>query len=233
MALAALLPFVAFAQVREADMERLSKIPLEYTIRQTITPVQIDGVAEEEAWSKTDWMEGFTDIITGAIPSGDHTTRCKLLWDNSHVYVYAELKEPHIWATFDKHDDRIFQENAFEIFINPDGSTYHYFEIQINAKETVWDLYLPKPYRNGGRPLNSWNPGGIRKAVKVAGTLNNPADIDSCWTIEMAIPFQSMDIRPGGVMPGTIWRMNLSRVQWQLDVENGAYVKRKDDKAKP
>lgn len=43
----------------------------------------------------------------------------------------------------------IFQDNDFEVFINPDGDNCMYYEIEINALGQVWDLLLPKPYRNG------------------------------------------------------------------------------------
>jgi len=124
---------------------------------------------------------------------------------------------------------QVFQDNAFEMFISPGGETYNYFEFQINAYGTVWDLFMPKPYRNGGIGLTSWDIKGLQKAVYLDGTLNNPNDTDRSWSIELAVPLSSVSMN-GSHNPsiGTIWRMNFSKVQWKLDTVNGAYVRQKD-----
>ena len=181
------------------------------------------------AWNRAPWTEDFTDIVTGAAAEENKRARCKMLWDSAFLYVYAECREQDIWASLTKQDEPVFQDNALEIFINPDGSTFNYFEFQINANETVWDLFMPRPYRSGGRGLSSWDIRGLQKAVHIAGTLNNPADRDTAWSIELAIPFAALDIRRPPVKAGTIWRMNFSRVQWQLDVVDGRYIRKRDN----
>ena len=77
----------------------------------------------------------------------ERKVQCKMLWDDDFLYLFARLQEPDIWASLTEHDDRIYQDNAFEMFIDPDGSTFNYFEFQINANGAVWDLFMPKPYR--------------------------------------------------------------------------------------
>ena len=69
---------------------------------------------------------------------------------------------------------------------------------------------------------------GMTSAVKLFGTLNDPADTDQRWTFEMAIPLSTLcEVKHGrGVRHGEQWRLNFSRVQWQLDVQNGKYVKK-------
>ena len=158
-----------------------------------------------------------------------HEAKCKMLWDNDFLYVYAKFREPDLWASITTHDASVFQDNAFEMFIAPDGTTYNYFEFQINALGTVWDLFMPKPYRNGGKGLTSWDIKGLQKAVHLDGTLNNPADKDKSWSMELAVPFSSVHMN-GSRHPasGTIWRMNFSRVQWELDTLNGEYFRKKD-----
>src|SRR5690606_40527589 len=60
------------------------------------------------------------------------------------------LEEPHINGKLHKRDEVIYYDNDFEVFIDPKGTTHNYFEIEINALNTVFDLRLPRPYRNGG-----------------------------------------------------------------------------------
>ena len=74
-----------------------------------------------------------------------------MLWDKENLYIYAELEEPDLWGTLRQHDTVIYDDNDFEIFINPNNDTHNYFELEINALGTEMDLFLPKPYRNGGQ----------------------------------------------------------------------------------
>ena len=71
-------------------------------------------------------------------------TRVKMLWDDTFFYVGAELEEPHVWATLTEHDSVIFHDNDFEVFIDPDGDNHEYYEFEINALSTFWDLFLPE-----------------------------------------------------------------------------------------
>ena len=119
-------------------------------------------------------------------------------------------------------DSVIFQDNDFEVFIDPDGDTHEYYEIEINALNTVWDLLLIQPYRDGGPAIHAWDIAGLRTAVDLRGTINRPEDRDEGWSIETAIPWKILaEAAPRRARPraGDQWRVNFSRVQWQLDVQ--------------
>jgi hypothetical protein len=206
--------------------------PRQYHSYQTEAPLKIDGIADENAWSKAVWSDDFTDIEGDKQPTPAMRTRLKMLWDNQYLYIFAELEEPHIWATLHQHDTIIFQDNDFEVFIDPDGDGERYFEIEINPHNTVMDLFMPKAYRAGGDALLTWDTRGIRTAVQIDGTLNNPQDKDKKWTVEMAIPFSAFVLFNQGLTPkdGIRWRINFSRVEWDTDIVNGQYIKRKDPK---
>lgn len=178
----------------------------------------------EGAWSGAPWTEEFVDIEGDVRPEPRFATRAKMAWDEEFFYVAAEMEEPHLWATYTEHDSIVFHENDFEVFIDPDGDTYDYFEIEINALGTVFDLRLVKPYREGGPALHDWDAVGMRSAVTLRGTLNDPSDVDEGWTVELAIPWSCLGGRSAPEV-GEVWRVNFSRVQWQLEVVEGAYRK--------
>ena len=217
------------AQGSDGNYERLLQIPLQYTVLRTSEKMMIDGKDDERDWSKAPWTQAFTDIETGGQIIPEQEAKCKMLWDNDFLYLFVKFREHDLWASIKNHDAPVFQDNAFEMFIAPGEETYNYFEFQVNAYGTVWDLFMPRPYRNGGAGLSTWDIKGLQKAVYLDGTLNNPADTDRSWSIELAVPFSSVRMN-GGRNPstGTIWRMNFSRVQWELDTLNGAYFRRKD-----
>ena len=134
-----------------------------------------------------------------------------------------------LWATLTEHDSVIFHDNDFEVFLDPDGDHHNYGEIEINALNTTWDLRLPKPYRDQGSAENAWEVDGMHTAVSLRGTLNDPSDVDEGWSVVLAMPWEplvALMSRPARPQAGDQWRINFSRVQWRLDVVDGAYRKR-------
>lgn len=203
--------------------------PLTYAVYKTKTAVDIDGRIDERQWRKAPWTNNFIDITGDIEKAPRQQTRCKMLWDEEYLYIAAELSETDLWATLQKHDDIIFQDNDFEVFIDPNNDGSQYFEIEINALGTVMDLFMHKTYKKGGPADMQWNTQGLRSAVHLNGTLNDNRDTDNNWTLEMAIPFSALE-RPGRISKpeaGMAWRINFSRVQWQLDKSGNGYIKKK------
>jgi hypothetical protein len=79
--------------------------------------------------------------------------------------------------------------------------------------------------------VSAWDITGLQSAVAVRGTVNDPTDADMAWTVELAFPWAALaEHAPESRAPrdGEQWRINLSRVQWDLDVVDGGYQKRRD-----
>ena len=206
--------------------------PFAYVCRRAGGPINVDGRLDEAAWTNADWTEVFGDIEGASKPAPRFRTRAQILWDDRYFYIGAYLEEPHVWATLKDRDSIIFQDNDFEVFIDPDGDTHNYYELEMNALNTVWDLLLVRPYRDGGPAVHSWDIQGLMTGVHVMGTLNDPSDRDKAWTVEIALPFavlkECIPGKPERPEDGDQWRVNFSRVEYQLDVVKGAYVKAKN-----
>ena len=206
--------------------------PVEYVCRQAAGPITIDGRLDEPSWGEADWTEVFGDIEGPSKPAPRFRTRAQMLWDDQYLYIGAYLEEPNIWATLTARDSIIFQDNDFEVFIDPDGDTHDYYELEMNALNTVWDLLLVKPYRDGGPAVHAWDIQGLKTAVHVMGTLNDPSDRDKAWTVEIAMPFailrECIPGKPERPAAGDQWRVNFSRVEYRVEAENGITVKAKD-----
>ena len=167
--------------------------------------------------SKRNGPPDFVDIEGSVKPLPRYRTRAKMLWDDKYLYIAAELEEPNVKATLTQHDSVIFHDNDFEVFIKPLPATESYYEFEINALNTSWDLFLNKPYNQQGTPDNSWDIQGLQTAVAIQGTLNQPSDQDRGWTIEIAYPLTAFESRQHVPHPqdGTQWRINFSRVEWK------------------
>jgi hypothetical protein len=202
--------------------------PLGYVCHRAAMPITIDGKLDDPAWRTAPWSTAFVDIEGDARPKPRWRTRMKMLWDDRFLYIAAEMEEPHLWATLKEHDSVIFHDNDFEVFLDPDGDNQNYCELEINAKNTTWDLLLTRPYRDGGRAINAWEILGLKTAVHLDGTLNDPRDRDRGWTVEIAWPWKGLkELTSVSVPPrdGEQWRINFSRVQWDLEVVDGKYRK--------
>ena len=205
--------------------------PETYVCYRAARPVEVDGNLDEDVWSKAPWSDHFLDIEGHGKPKPRLRTMVKMLWDDAYFYVGAYLEEQNIWATLTERDSIIFQDNDFEVFIDPDGDTHNYYELEMNALNTVWDLFLVKPYRDGGPAIHAWDIRGLKTAVKINGTLNDPRDKDKGWFLEIALPWKVLieaAFPKASPKPGDQWRLNFSRVEYRLNVAADAYAKAVD-----
>ena len=208
--------------------------PKRYSVARAAGPLKLDGKLDDAAWAKAAWTDDFVDIEGDRKPRPRYRTRAKMLWDERYFYIAAEMEEPDVWATYRTRDMIVFHENDFEVFIDPDGDTRQYYELEVNCLGTIFDLFLCRRYKDGGPAVHPWDAKGLVTAIDVQGSANDPRDDDRGWTLEWAIPWSSL-VPPEGVencpcdeekarngavpKPGDTWRLNFSRVQWKHDHE--------------
>jgi hypothetical protein len=236
-----LLPFVCLGIPCTREVPLAPENPRTYEALRAPHEIAVDGSLDDSSWAAAPWTEDFVDILGGDAPPPPLRTRAKLLWDDEYLYVGAEMEEPHLWATLLERDAIIYQDDDLEVFLDPNGDGLGYFEIEVNALGTVLDLFMNKPYGQGGTAEIAWSAQGLRVGVLLMGTLNRPLDEDRGWSVEMAIPWAELvdsdhDRRDASAEtspatqghppnPGDTWRLNFSRVDWPLDVVGGTYQK--------
>lgn len=216
----------------------------QYTALRVSTPPQIDGRLTESCWKLAPRSPRFSDLING-LP-GIHDTRAAILWDDDNLYVGYWIEEPFVEATLTERDALIYENNDVELFvagqdayyefeINAFGTIYEVFFIWEEAFERAGYHLQPQfdRTRHGVRPFDgvgfrphprgkrigywNWDFPGLRSAVHVDGTLNDPRDRDRGWTVELALPwqgFQALAASDGRSLPprdGDVWRMDFSR----------------------
>ena len=199
---------------------------------------ELTGDITKDFWKTGEWIDDFHDIEGDTLPKPWKYTRVKLLWDEEALYIAAELLDDTIWATVMNRDELIYIDNDFEVFLAPQDSSHRYFELEMNAANSVWDLLMEKPQRDCVRRIIGWDIQGLESAVKIDGVLNDPKADNKRWTIELKIPWFSLrecgedECYPTHFAPdtGEIWRLNFSRVEYEVNTENGTYEKVKDEK---
>lgn len=207
-------------------------LPRTYVAHKATEPISIDGKALEKDWEQASWSEEFIDIEGDKTPKFD--TRFKMLWDEEYMYYYVEMEEPHVWGNLMQRDTIIYLNPDFEIFWDPDGDGHDYYEFEINALNTHWDLFLNMPYREKNKIIDSWDIRGLKSAIVVNGTINNPSDTDKGWQLEIAVPWTAFKkaFWDDNVPVNNYWRINFSRVNWDFDLVNGRYDRKKADDGK-
>lgn len=203
--------------------------PPVYICKRTTKAFTLDGNIDKDFWEDAPYTDDFLDIEGIHKPIPRFRTRAKLLWDDHNLYIAVLLEGSEIWATITERDAVIFEDNDFEIFIDPDSDTQQYIEYEMNAKNTVWDLLLTKAYRDNGKAVNGLDLHGMISAVHINGRLNDAGYDNKSWSAEIVIPFSAIqecaeEQRPP--KPGEYYRMNFSRVQWTVDIINQIFTKR-------
>lgn len=219
------------------------RIP-QYTAVRTAKPLTIDGKLDEEAWTSATKTASFVDLISGEATR--HETRAAILWDDEFLYVGFWVTEPQVTAEYLNRDDPIYYDNDVELFIagkdayyefeiNPHGTIYEAFFIWDDAydaggyaedaqlkrgvaKSQVFNGVGLKNHPRGPRTaFLGYDFPGLKSAVAIDGTLNDSSDTDRGWTVELALPWKSMnwlakgDGRSLPPKPNDAWRIDLFR----------------------
>ena len=179
----------------------------EYKVQRAKKPPVIDGALDDEAWK-----EATAVVLRGSFDGRPVAlrTEARLVYDDANLYVSFNAEDPDIWGTLRKRDDPIYNEEVVEVFLdaNADGKTYN--ELQVSPHNVIFDAYFPA--RRQGMDTG-WDS-GVKTAVKVRGTIDNPSDRDERWTSELRIPFARLaEVPDRPPKKGDRWRFNLYRLE--------------------
>lgn len=220
-------------------------VPSNYTCYRAEGPIHVDGRLTESSWIKAPKSNAFVDIVTGKPAFFD--TRVALVWDDDYLYFGYTVEEPFVQATLTERDSKIYIENDIEMFIAGKDAYYELELNALNTiYEVFWiwkDVYKAgSPYFGvpefdvkshpmmtlsgvGGHEhprgerwgFLDWDLPGLRHAVFVNGTLNNPKDRDRGWTVELAVPWKGLKwLADGRSLPpkaSDVWQIDCSRFQ--------------------
>ncbi|GMH51016.1 hypothetical protein TrST_g8568 [Triparma strigata] len=229
------------------DCSFKASYPRSYKVLKTDKPAPGTGDYNDEFWAQVPWTEDFVDITGNASLTPRFKTAVKIVYDDEYLYFLGKLEEPQVWATLTTDNCVIFNDNDFEIFINPDATTHNYKEIELNAFAHVWDLALNVPYGDGGYENSTrvMDPGfdmlqpstvatwpTVKSGVTVfpESCINDPSTApNEGWGVEVRLSLEGIIYNTTSSMPeqGDFWRLDFSRVEWRVLVNetSGEYYK--------
>jgi hypothetical protein len=89
------------------------------------TAVAIDGDLKHQPWTS------LTPVCDLVLSNGEGTpkqrTRVLSCWDDKNLYVAFDVVDMDIRATFTQREDKVWQEEAVEFFVSPDGNLKKYY----------------------------------------------------------------------------------------------------------
>jgi hypothetical protein len=154
------------------------------------TPILVDGKLDEAAWKKTESRS--LDYFYGVEKATDQQhTDFRMLWDDDFLYAFFDCKDQYLTASEKNRDGRPYMDDCAELFLipAPDSLEMH-FGFELNLYKASNDfIYLDNIYQGKKGSVYSYNP-DFEVAVTVGGTINDNADLDTGWTMEIAIPLK-------------------------------------------
>lgn len=176
-------------------------------LRAAEAPV-IDGRLDDAVWAHAARTERFVDTMSGAQASPEASAR--MAWDDEALYVAFEVADELLRSRFEGHDAHLWEEDAVELMIDPDGDGRSYVELQVSPTNLVFDTWfdarrVPQPFGHV-----RWSS-ELRSAVSTSGTPNDD-EADEGWIAEIAIPWRtlgSIGVPAGTPRSGETWRVAL------------------------
>lgn len=181
----------------------------EYNVMKTTEKIVIDGILDENDWISANSCGDF--VFPWDEVKGEEQTEVKMLWDDKFLYLSYKCYDKNIWATHYDTNADTYLDDCVEFFWNPNpekGKVYNMFEI--NALGNLLSVYKGSGESIHNRISRIMPP---HIAQTIDGTVNNGDDIDTSWTLEIAVRFSDYPELSKREVPldGDMWRVGLNR----------------------
>jgi len=144
-----------------------------------------------------------------------YRTRFQARWDAEALHVRFDAVDDGPWHTMTRRDDRIWEEEVVEIFLDADGSGRNYAELEISPINVVCDLRVATPWPSL-KSLPEWDWQGMSSAVVPLKDAHGTAE---GWTALARLPWAALrSLYPASsvALPpkaAEAWRFNVFRIK--------------------
>jgi len=173
---------------------------------QLSAPITIDGIHEPDQWKGADSAVAFIQMIPSPGEPASEQTVCFIGFDRENLYISANLyQNTEVVAKAMNRDVITKGDDCFALIVDPFNDNRSGYGFWTNPLGTQTDFRI----NDDGRNLDeNWDT-----EWKTASTMH-----ETGWTMEMAIPFKSLQFRPDndtwGVNFGRILAKNFETVYW-------------------
>ena len=151
------------ARSRRSATAQPAELPA-YGARQATDAIRVDGTLDEATWALSPRV-GEMRLIHAPDRRPAFPTEAAVTWDATHLYVAFACSDPEPWARQASRDDRLWEEEVVEVFLDPDGDGREYAELEVSPTNVVVDLLIrgAAGRRAGAR---RWDIAGLQTAVR-------------------------------------------------------------------
>jgi hypothetical protein len=145
-----------------------------------------------------------------------YRTTFRAVWDDLALWVRFDARDDRPWHTRTRRDDRLWEEEVVEIFIDPTGQGRDYAEVEISPANVVCDLIVRTPWPSLASDA-AWTWTGLDSRVVAAPPGSGESGMT--WTAMARLPWEGVGAlgpAAGGRVPprvGDVWRVNLFRIK--------------------
>lgn len=214
---------IAAANPAEVSSQTHFTEELSYQVHFTEEEMTLDGRADEKSWGLAPPIELTDRMIRSLEPIRPASTSVRALWNERGLLVLYQCQDQDILATHTERDGPVYEDDDVELFLDPDMDGIYYVQLAINAMNTQMDALCVSPVADHKRTWDS----GAESGVAVSGSLQERADQDESWTVELLLPWSGMhqamldasnsqriSLKPVPPEAGDKWKGNFNRFDY-------------------
>lgn len=143
-----------------------------------------------------------------------YRTTFSAIWSDDGLFLRFDAVDPAPWHTKTRRDDRLWDEEVVEIFLDPGRAGRDYAELEINPANVVTDVRMVQPSPDKQMDLG-WDLAGLE--TRVHPMRDGGRTIG--WTAVAFIPWSAFRSLPSAAgvrlppRPDDRWRFNVFRIE--------------------
>ncbi|WP_435788699.1 carbohydrate-binding family 9-like protein [Clostridium sp.] len=182
----------------------------QYYCRKTQANIEIDGNLNKEPWKKAE-----VDFLveTQNASEANLKSEFKSLWNENFIYISFKCQDNYIKATMTEYNDKLYEEDVVEVFIDDNKDLKTYLEIEVNPLNAVLHYAI-----NNNLKGRKFAFAKVDKTVETATIYYE--DIQE-WHTEIAIPMEEFTTAANNPpLPGDCWGINFYRIDRKENKED-------------
>jgi len=174
-----------------------------YVVGRSTAPTQALLEATESTWGAAPRITWGPDAIA---------TSFRALSTRAGLAVRYDVSDPSPWHTLTQRDERLWNEEVVELFLDVGATGRSYAEVEWNPVNAVVDLWVDRPENRFDK---DWNVAGLESRVHPR---TDAAGRPTGWTAVALLPWKALASKapPGTPLPpkpGDRWRFNVFRIE--------------------
>lgn len=182
----------------------------QYYCGKTQANIEIDGNLNKQAWrnAKVDFL-----VETESANEVELKSEFKSLWNENFIYISFKCQDNYIKATMTEYNDKLYEEDVVEVFIDDNNDLKTYLEIEVNPLNAVLHYVI-----NNNLKGRKFAFAKVDKTVETASIYYE--DIQE-WHTEIAIPMEEFTTATNNPpLSGDCWGINFYRIDRKENKED-------------